>query len=273
MLLPVMSDTPRVLYGYRAKLATPETKKISPKKPPRPEAVIAYVDGFNLYHGMKDANFRRFYWLDITKLCRALLKDGQDLVTVRYFTSRIAEPKYKRLRQVKYLEAIEATLGIRSYYGTRKTSFQRCGECGYVNKVSTEKGTDVNLAIQMLTDAHNGRFDAALLVSGDTDFCGLVRAVLKLRRSYRVVVAFPLERYNAELAGVASVWLNIGRANLAGSQYPDEVKSRDGFVLRRPTHWTAKAEEAAIAARKARKARKGGLDSDPDTPIFKRPRR
>lgn len=31
--------------------------------------MIAYVDGFNLYFGLKAAAFKRYYWLDVAALC------------------------------------------------------------------------------------------------------------------------------------------------------------------------------------------------------------
>ena len=41
--------------------------------------VIAYVDGFNLYFGLKDKGWRRFYWLNVQLLVQNLLKLNQDL--------------------------------------------------------------------------------------------------------------------------------------------------------------------------------------------------
>ena len=42
--------------------------------------VIAYVDGYNLYHGLKAKNWQRFYWLNIPALAGHLLKPHQALV-------------------------------------------------------------------------------------------------------------------------------------------------------------------------------------------------
>ena len=39
--------------------------------------IAAYVDGFNLYFGLKEAGFKRFYWLDVVALARNLLKPEQ----------------------------------------------------------------------------------------------------------------------------------------------------------------------------------------------------
>jgi hypothetical protein len=55
------------------------------------QRVIAYVDGFNLYFGLKQSGFRRYYWLDLAMLARHLLKPNQQLVATHYFTARIRD--------------------------------------------------------------------------------------------------------------------------------------------------------------------------------------
>ena len=52
--------------------------------------VIAYVDGFNLYFGMKSRRWHRYYWLDLPRMAQNLLRSGQNLVETKYFTSRIS---------------------------------------------------------------------------------------------------------------------------------------------------------------------------------------
>jgi hypothetical protein len=51
--------------------------------------VCVYVDGFNLYFGLKSKGWRKHYWLNLEALSTSLLKPGQRLETVHYFTSRI----------------------------------------------------------------------------------------------------------------------------------------------------------------------------------------
>jgi hypothetical protein len=42
--------------------------------------VVAYVAGFNLYHGLKARYGRRYHWLDLQALVRSLLRPGQELL-------------------------------------------------------------------------------------------------------------------------------------------------------------------------------------------------
>lgn len=48
--------------------------------------VAFYIEGFNLYFGLKDAGWKRYNWLDVQALAGRLLKPGQALVTVKHFT-------------------------------------------------------------------------------------------------------------------------------------------------------------------------------------------
>ena len=51
------------------------------------QRVAAYIDGFNLYYGLRSKGWRRYYWLDLRRLVERLLRRGQQLVAVRYFTT------------------------------------------------------------------------------------------------------------------------------------------------------------------------------------------
>ena len=48
-----------------------------------PIRIITYIDGFNLYYGLKDADFERYLWLDLVRLSVNLLKPGQKLIRVK----------------------------------------------------------------------------------------------------------------------------------------------------------------------------------------------
>jgi len=43
------------------------------------ERVVAYVDGFNLYFGLKADHGRRYLWLDLQSLVQRLLLANQEL--------------------------------------------------------------------------------------------------------------------------------------------------------------------------------------------------
>jgi hypothetical protein len=58
----------------------------------QPWRVAVYVDGRNLYYGLKSRGWRRYYWLDLRRLAENLLRPSQRLTAVRYFTARF-EPQ------------------------------------------------------------------------------------------------------------------------------------------------------------------------------------
>lgn len=108
------------------------------------ERVVYYIDGFNLYFGMKESNWRRYYWLNVRQLAKDMLFSHQELVGLYYFTSRISSPEDKRLRQNAYLDALEATDGIEVRYGQFYGQPFTCPICKGKGRVPAEKTTDVN---------------------------------------------------------------------------------------------------------------------------------
>lgn len=83
------------------------------------QRVIVYVDGFNLYFGLKASGFKRYYWLNIAALAQNLLKPGQQLCATHYFTTRIrgnGRNTADQKRQNDYLEAL-AMHGVLCHFG------------------------------------------------------------------------------------------------------------------------------------------------------------
>ncbi|MCM1490938.1 MAG: hypothetical protein NC095_08960 [Muribaculum sp.] len=65
--------------------------------------VTFYIDGFNFYFGLKrtkhiEPAWRRFYWIDMVKLCESFLGPGLELEKVIYFTASPLSPQ-KNSRQ------------------------------------------------------------------------------------------------------------------------------------------------------------------------------
>ncbi len=201
------------------------------------ERVIAYIDGFNLYFGLKSASMKRFYWLNLQAMAQNLLKANQDLVFTKYFTSRISYPADKQRRQSIFIEALETLNDLRVYYGHYQAIPQRCRKCGNKAMIPSEKMTDVNIAVEIMSDAYQDLFDVAFLVSADSDLTAPILAIKNLYPKKRVIAVFPPQRHSAQLQRLAHGFLQIGRANLAKSVFPEKVQKADGFVLQRPPEW------------------------------------
>lgn len=200
------------------------------------ERVMGYLDGFNFYFGLRTRGWDRFLWLDPVLLLKNLLRDGQVLVGVKYFTARLSGPGSKWLQQKVFLEAIEGGDRCSLHFGQYQDELRRCSKCGFECLVPNEKMTDVNIATEILVDGFQNTFDEAILVSGDGD---LAPALLKLRGipGKRIIVAFPPRRSSRLLQQAAHAYFTIGRRKLAASQMPDHVIKPNGIILERPQDW------------------------------------
>jgi len=199
--------------------------------------IIVYVDGFNLYFGLKEKGWRRYYWLNLVALARKLLKPDQTLKKVKYFTSHITIPPDKAKRQNDFLEALETLPELCIFFGKYQTNSITCNKCGHIMLKPNEKMTDVNIAVEMLADAFLDSFDIAILISADSDLIGPIKQIKKIFPEKQVVVAFPPSRFSYELQNIASASFTIGRKKIAESVFTDEVTKRDGFVLKCPDRW------------------------------------
>ena len=70
-------------------MSTPNSQLTTSQSPRR---VMVYFDGLNLYYGLKEGGWRRHYWLDLRRLARSMLLNGQALVGVKYFTADSIPP-------------------------------------------------------------------------------------------------------------------------------------------------------------------------------------
>lgn len=202
--------------------------------------VISYIDGFNLYFGLKHSGWKKYYWLDLPALSAALLKPGQQLQATHYFTARIrtnGRNADDAKRQTTYIDALAAQPGLTVHEGHYLEKTRYCKSCGASWITYEEKMTDVNLAAQMLADAYEDRFDTALIISGDSDLTTPIQQVRKRFPQKRLVAVFPPNRQSAQLKKAATGYLVIGEDKLRQNQLPDPVITATGFELQRPAHW------------------------------------
>lgn len=190
--------------------------------------VRAYVDGFNLYHGLRQDG-RRYLWLDLDALVVSLLKPGQNLGSVQYFTARVRNDPPAKQRQADYLDAL-------SVYSPRVTvtegRFQRKTQCCYQCRAQwttyEEKDTDVSIAVTLVEDGVLDRFDTALVISADSDLCPAIRSLKRLRPTKKVIAAFPPNRRSDDLRRAADATFTIGTAKFRQAQLPNAIVTGKG---------------------------------------------
>jgi uncharacterized LabA/DUF88 family protein len=206
----------------------------------KPERMVFYIDGFNLYFGLKERGWRRYYWLNLQEMCSRLTRTGQEVVKVRYFTAHINQASEdKRLRQVTYLEALDTLPLVEIHYGTYLATRQKCFNCGHTFIKHSEKKSDVNIAVKMITDALDDLYDSAVLISADSDLTPCIEAIRKHFPSKRVLLFFPPKRSSLALRNACHIYCGaLNKTTISKSQLPETVMSKTGYPLTRPKHWT-----------------------------------
>ena len=111
--------------------------------------IIFYVDGFNLYYGLKSKNWKKYYWLDIVKFCNNLLKKDQNLIEVNYF-SALPFDKGKQDRFDLFLSANKLNPKFILHLGRYLPKSLICRNCNTLITTFEEKETDTNIAVQMI---------------------------------------------------------------------------------------------------------------------------
>ena len=204
------------------------------------ERVAVYIDGLNLYYGMKSKGWRRYYWLDLQRLSENLLRPYQRLQFVRYFTAKLLPdytPAARLERQNAYLQALSSLPKVDIQYGFHITKTIACRHCGANIRTYEEKMTDVNIAVALLQDAHDDLYDAAILISADSDLTAPVEVVRQKYANKRVMVKFPPNRISRDLRAAASASSPISREMMRVSQLPDPVVKPDGYLVHKPARW------------------------------------
>ena len=101
-----------------------------------------------------------------------------------------------------------------------------------------EKGSDVNLATYLMFDGMRNKYDAAMVVSGDSDLVEPIRLCngAHIRKPVGVVNPYAF-RFSKELNDVAAWYAPLDPSILATCQLPRTVTARNGVRLTRPTNW------------------------------------
>ena len=204
------------------------------------QRVAVYIDGLNLYYGLKSKGWRHYYWLSVQRMSESLLRPYQRMRFVRYFTAEILPGNGTDARIERYsayLQALSSLPKVRIQYGLHISKTITCPRCGAANQTYEEKMTDVNIAVALLEDANNNLFDTAILISADSDLTRPIEVVRQKFANKQVRVAFPPKRHSQRLNAVATESFNMGRKRIARSQLPDPVAKPDGYPVHKPARW------------------------------------
>ncbi len=209
---------------------------------------IVYIDGFNLYYGLLRGT--PWMWLNLAALSKSLLTDKYVISEIKYFTARIRSDRFSTVSphdQSCYMDALASLpcLKIVEGYYRRfraKLPFARepcvsCDKAEYATVWKTEeKKSDVNLAVEMVSDAYENKADAVVLISGDADHSAAL-SVVRYRHRKTTVVFNPHTGECAELRRLSTFYKNIPRDLPAKCQLPEVVTLPNGRTIHRPPAW------------------------------------
>ena len=110
------------------------------------------------------------------------------------------------------------------------------GRRRYAKVIKTEeKGSDVNLATHLVRDAFRTEFEAAVLITNDSDLKEPVR-IVRHELGLAVGILNPHKRTSRVLAKHASFIKQIRKGVLQKSQFPRSLRDNHGTVTR-PASW------------------------------------
>jgi hypothetical protein len=213
-----------------------------------------YVDAFNLYYGcLIDTSYK---WLDLLALGEASFP-SDTIKTIHYFTARIRPNPHdpdKHVRQDTYFRALRTLPGLHIHEGSYSRKVVKLPQHPIPTpptpptlvKVvkNEEKGSDVNLATRLLIDAFDKAFDAAVIITNDSDLAEPIRQVRR-KFGYRVMILHSCSRLGRgpsidlrKAVGLrgGSTPLVVQNPHLAASQFPPVMTDAHGS-FHKPTAW------------------------------------
>ena len=147
------------------------------------ERISIFIDGENFCYGIKSINkYYTDFKFDFKKYIDYITK-GKKLVNVYYFIAPLKQHLNPTIytKQQKLFSRLK-NAGIKIILCKRK---KRDHEDG--TETHKIKEDDIRLALQMLKDAYNNKFDTALLFSGDGDFVPLPEFLKEKGKKMEVV--------------------------------------------------------------------------------------
>lgn len=201
-----------------------------------PKRVIVYFDGFNLYHAIQDTGQNHLKWVNLWNLSELFLREDEQLSAVNYFSAFATWNEAGYRRHQIYVKALKV-FNFNFFEGKfQKNKTVKCKHCGKRSKKPEEKETDVNIAIQLVSDALQNVYDKAILVSADTDFIPAVKMVRN--QSHKTVEIWAPPGRSQPGRRLAR---EIDISMIQNSLLPDKIIRPKGKPILRPAAYTPPA--------------------------------
>lgn len=204
------------------------------------ERVIAFIDGFNMYHSLANRKVGHLKWLNYWELANAFTqKKTQKLEAVYYFSAIVPWDTQKADRHKNYIKALQWA-GVEVILGKFKRVTKECrADCRKKYVTYEEKETDVNIAVHIARLAMEDRFDTALVFSGDSDMIPAVKLVREIAPHKHIKAVIPYARSAEDMKKTCDSNAKIKQAHLERNQFPDPVvvNAEKNVVIQKPQEW------------------------------------
>lgn len=165
--------------------------------------IIAFIDGYNLYHAIDQLNQDCLKWLDLRELIKQYVRNTTEEIADIYYFTALAKWKNKSgatgtspvERHKDYILALKSC-GVTTVYGKFKKKQKYCHHCKTPHNSHEEKETDVNIAMYLTNLAHKNQFDKAIIVSADSDLIPPIKLIQSEFPEKEVHVLIPPNYYN-----------------------------------------------------------------------------
>lgn len=144
---------------------------------------MIFIDGSNMYFDWQ-ATASTGKHMDLEKLIKTIISKFPDIELKRtyYFITKTGDISQQPfLDKIKHIEYMDIKFGRLQNKTIDLSKFNLKCSCGanISNRITTkvDKGTDVNLAVEMILHAFNHSYDVAILISRDADFVRVVQIV------------------------------------------------------------------------------------------------
>jgi uncharacterized LabA/DUF88 family protein len=203
---------------------------------------VFFVDGFNLYHAVKALKANHLKWLDLKMLCKNFSPSPQFTIeTIYYFSAHATWLPDAYHRHKVYLQALKST-GVIPVLGKFKEKDRRCKQCQSMWKAHEEKETDVNIALHILDQAYQNKFDRAVIVSADSDFSPAIRLAKERFPEKQFRILTPVNRKHSwdlvNAVGGKENATHIKRIHIERSLFPDKIILSSGKEIVRPLEYS-----------------------------------
>ena len=92
----------------------------------------------------------------------------------------------------------------------------------------------MNIAVELLRQAHTDTFDTAIVLSGDSDLMAALKLVRDIYPQKKIAIAIPPGRRAEQLKSVAHFHLKIRADQILSSQLPNIIELPGGHQIISP---------------------------------------